>query len=189
MKNSFFICIVIALLLSACTLVNVESFDRDETNLIGSAKTYSWFEQDLLSHENQVKDPAVRDYINQAIERQLGKKGYTKADAAEADLLVSWFGKVDAEVSNQSVSHFYDTYGYDAIAEQFPEKMEGAEIPRPAYSKGTLVIDVADPELKRIIWRGSATDTFTTDMADNEAAAYLNRSVRKALSAFPSAAE
>ena len=188
MKNSFFICIVISLFLSACTLVNVESFDRDDANVLGSSKTYNWFEQDLLSHENQVEDPVVRDYITQAIEKQMEKKGYMKVDADEADLLVSWFGKVDEEVSSQSVSHFYDTYGYGAIAEQFPEKMEGAEV-SPAYRKGTLVIDVADPELKKIIWRGSATDTFTADMADNEAAAYLNRSVRKALSAFPSAAQ
>ncbi len=187
MKNLFLICIVISLLISGCTLVDVTIFDQDEGNLLGSAKTYSWFEQDLLSHENQVENQGARNHISQAIEKQLKKKGYTKTSIEEADILVTWFGKVNEEVSSQSVSHFYNTYGYGTISNQFPEEVRGVEVPK-AYRKGTLIIDVADPAQKKIVWRGSATDTFTPDMADNEAAAYLNRSVNKALSAFPSAA-
>lgn len=186
MKNSFFISIIVLLFISGCTLVNVESVNKDEANVLGSAKTYSWFEQDLLTHENQVKNSAARNYITQAIEKELAEKGYAKVPADRADILITWFGKVDKEVDRQSVSHFYNTYGYGAISDQFLGEVEGDRISK-AYKKGTLVIDVADPEIKKVVWRGSATDTFTADMAENEVAAYLNRSVKKAMSAFPAA--
>ena len=175
--------IALSLVVSGCSAVTV-----DHDSLAGvdfsTMKNYSWLNGDSGS-EVKARNPKVNMMVMSSVGQQLKNKGYNRTTEENADFYVTWFGKVDEKVSQQSISHFYRTSGYGVLAGQYPEAVEagGGE---KTYLEGTLILDVIEAKSNKVIWRGSAADTIREGMSDAEIAAYIQRSVSKILAPFPS---
>jgi hypothetical protein len=50
---------------------------------------------------------------------------------------------------------------------------------------GTLILDVYDPKLKSLVWRGTASDTLRAKSSPEKRQARLDKAVKKLLAKFP----
>lgn len=177
MKRIFSIlCLLIFFCLAGCSTVTV----TDETVgmlEVQQMKKYSWLAPQDRGGEVRSVKPEVEKLIVSAVEKYLAGKGLEKTAAEDADVFITWFGKVDDKVSRTSVAHFYRPYGYGTLAAQHPAVVEeGAPVKN--WQEGTLILDIIDADSKAVVWRGSATDTIRGDMSADEIVVYINRSVK-----------
>jgi hypothetical protein len=175
-------CLLIALCLAGCSAVTVTDETVGSIDLLQMEK-YSWLARQNEGGEVRTVNPQVEKMIVSSVDKYLARKGLERVAENEADIFITWFGKVDEKVSRSSVAHFYGPYGYGPLAAQHPGMVqEGA--PEKSWKEGTLIIDILDADKKSVVWRGSATDTIRDDMSAGEVPAYINRSVKGVLDRF-----
>lgn len=175
------ICLV---MLSGCAAVTVEH----QGQLAGDEKerktTYGWLDKSVPGNDIRVNNPAVGKMVRHAVEERLLQMGYQKVAAEKADYLLAWFGTVTEEMEEMSVSRFYANYGYSTLVGEMPKNIKKGKV-RKLFTKGTLIIDVLDREGKKVIWRGSATNTLLDDMDRRKAAIFIDTSVEEILKGLP----
>jgi hypothetical protein len=107
--------------------------------------TYDWGDRDSLP----VGDPRLdnneffRDYLEGAIEKRIGAKGYERATAGEPDLLIHYHATVSQKLDVRETDQPYEyCYGEDCAARVFE------------FEQGTLVVDFVDRKTNELVWRG-----------------------------------
>lgn len=175
--------LTVALVMFGCSTVEVEH-KVASPSLLYDFQYFSWVEGGEDNGEVRGKNPMVEKYVRKAVEKELIMKGYTKVEPEYANFLVSWFGKVNEKVKEQSIDHFYRSYGYGTLSAKMKDSVAKGAI-KSSYKEGTLVLDVVDSKSKEVVWRGVGTDTIFDDMSDNQIAAYINKSVRMIVKDFP----
>jgi hypothetical protein len=108
-------------------------------------KTYSWIAKATRN--------AWTVRIMKHVDAQLAAKGWTKVQAG-GDVVVAAFGRVNDKETLQS---FYTGADGDFKWQGLPdgtEKVDNTDV-------GTLLVDVFDGKSKKLIWRSSATETFS----------------------------
>lgn len=138
--------------------------DYDRSVDFSSLTTYSWLSQEKIPIFRAVKtevpaeftDVEADVFIKAKVDDQLKKKGFTKVDSETADFLVSYLaiGKLDLSAT------YYDAAftGRTQYGHWRPLYNSGSD--SRLQRKGTLTLDILDPETNKLIWRGSATETF-----------------------------
>ncbi|HEX8027627.1 MAG TPA: DUF4136 domain-containing protein [Vicinamibacterales bacterium] len=119
--------------------------------------TYDWGPPDNLPVGDPRLDnnPFFQDTVQGAIEKRLAAKGYERATAGKADLLVHYHASVNQKVEVYNVDNEYG-YCYGDCQPQFTD-----------YEQGTLVIDVVDAKSNKVVWRGWAQDVMN-GVIDNQ---------------------
>lgn len=181
-KPIFIVLILIVALIAGCSKINVTDEMVESVN-IAALQKYSWVSVTDDAEQVRVANPEVEKIVVAVVDRYLARKGLEKATKEEADILFNWFGKVDDKVAHQSVSHFYQPYGYGPVASKHPVMVEEGAVKR-SWQEGTLIIDIIDAKSKNVIWRGSASDTIRENMTEADAAAYIDRSAKTLLDRF-----
>jgi hypothetical protein len=110
-------------------------------------KTYSWIKGKA--------DPLWQDRILQAVDGELAAKGWTKVPAG-GDAEVAAFGSTQ---EMPTLTTFYDSFGGGWMWRGFGDGMATTTVEKTPV--GTLVVDIFDSSTKKLIWRGTATDTLT----------------------------
>lgn len=119
---------------------------------------------------------ASLEKLEAAIVEELQRKGYTLADRADADMLVSY--RVDTR--DRPDYRTYPTEGLGCWGRREPY----ADEPGRTYTEGTLVIELVDRVTNAIVWEGWLTREITgEDRSDPGSMAY--RSVATLLADFP----
>lgn len=148
---------VAALALSACASMNVSS--HIERNVaFSNYVTFDWGPPDNLPVGDPRLDnnPFFNDRVQGAIEKQLARKGYERAVAGQADLLIHYHAAVNQKLDVYSVDNRYG-YCYGNCEPQVVD-----------YEQGTLVVDIVDAKTSKVVWRGWAQDTMN-GIIDNQA--------------------
>jgi Domain of unknown function (DUF4136) len=147
--------------------------DYDHNANFTSYKTYSWGK---LQTANSIWDQRVRE----AVDSQLAAKGW-KLVPSGGDVMVNAFGKTHAQ---QTLNTFYDGFGGGWGWRRFGGGGFGtATTTVDTYKVGTLVVDMFDPNSKNLIWRGTASDTLSSNADKNTKK--LNGEVHKMFEHFP----
>jgi hypothetical protein len=133
--------------------------------------TYKWVGIEGAAHPNQIVDQQIK----QAIDAQLAQKGLTKTDADPADLYVGYQVAVDKEKQWNA----YDTGG----GWGWGGGMETAT--SSTINVGTLVLDMYDPAIKKLVWTGRATKTLEPSKNPEKNQEHLNKAMEKLLKQFP----
>jgi hypothetical protein len=81
--------------------------------------------------------------IRRATNRELSAKGLTLRESGPADLLIVYY------VSIRNKLDVYPAYGY--------WRPWGRRVHVHSYREGTLVLDLVDPALDQMVWRGWAS--------------------------------
>ena len=87
---------------------------------------------------------------------------------------------------HQTLNTFYDNFGgrWDwHRGEGFGDDFGTSTTTEETYQVGTLVVDLFDTNSKKLIWRGSASDTLSDKSAKN--IKNLDRGVEKMFDHFP----
>jgi hypothetical protein len=130
-------------------------------------KTYSWAKVEM-------PDPLWNDRVKEAVDNELAGKGWTKVpDGGDVSIVA-----VGTTHDRSTLQTFYDGFdgwrwGGFGEATTFEEK----------YKVGTLIVDMFDTGTKKLIWRGSATDTLAGNPhKDTEK---LDKAIHKMLEHLP----
>ena len=171
--------LTVALIFSGCA-VKVNTV-YDHTARFNDYHTFCWFENCQFTIEGPVylsKDSATVEAFKQAIVSELERKGYVY-DQNDPDFLLHMH--VVVEEQHGYLSSPYSSGDPDGWQGAFP--FEAWENQNYLYLKGSLIIDIADAESAKMVWRSDAVEylDITTDISDTR----LRRGVRKVLRDFP----
>jgi hypothetical protein len=129
--------------------------DFDPAANFASYRTYSWAPKTNPMPGNDLLNGRIMADIDAALSR----RGWVKAPADQANLVVT------AHVStqeHQKLETFYTGWGGWGWGGWGPTETEVK-----TYLKGTLVVDLFDAKTKKLVWRGTATDTVSDNPAKN----------------------
>ena len=121
----------------------------------------------------QTLDSITEQQVKRAVDTQLAAKGWTRTDAAEADAYVGF------QLATEQRQHIsvYGGYGWGWHG--------GTSVTETTSTYGTLILDVYDPKLKSLVWRGTASDTLRAKSSPEKRQARLDKAVKKLLAKFP----
>lgn len=130
-------------------------------------RTYSWAKIDT-------PDPLWNDRVKHAVDRELAAKGWTQVPSGGDVSIVA----VGTTREKPTLRTFYD--GFDGwLWGGFADATTYVE----NYTEGTLVVDMFDTSSKKLIWRGSASDTLTGKPEKDEKK--VDKAVNKMFEHFP----
>jgi len=98
-------------------------------------------------------NPIGEKRVTGEIEAELIKKGWTKAEEAQANAVVILHG---ATQQKRDLNTFYSGYGGWRWG-----GMGTAQTTVSEYTVGTLVVDIFDAKSKQLVFRGTATDELS----------------------------
>jgi hypothetical protein len=172
--------LAVAVALAGCSSMRIRT-EYDTSAQFAAYKTYAWLAAAPGPEEAPpIRDPAVHARVVEAVDREMGKKGLvrTTLDAAP-DFFVTVHGWSRNRIDVVNYGYGYGgAYAYGpypgAVAVPITEVRE--------YTEGTLLLDFVDAKTKKLVWRGTATDTITSP--DNVRAT-IDAAARKLLEAYP----
>ena len=132
-------------------------------------KTYSW-------EKVQTQDPLWVDRIKNAVSSELAAKGLMEVASGGDVSIVA----IEMTKNQQTLDTFYNGFGGGW---RWGGGFGDATTTVDTYKVGTLVVDLFDATSKKLIWRGSASDTLA-DKSDKNIQS-LNKGVRKMFDHFP----
>ncbi len=174
MQRTIFASVGIALLFASASVAQQVKTDYDRSANFSQYKTYSW-------EKVQTKDQLWVDRIKEAVNTALAAKGLTPVESGGDMAIVA----IEMTKNQQTLNTFYDGFGggwgwrRGAGFGGFGD----ATTTTDTYKVGTLVVDLFDAHAKKLIWRGSASDTLS-DKSDKNIK-NLDKGVQKMFDHFP----
>ena len=147
-------------------------FAWDKAAAFAAVKTFAWLDEPPFQYPHgggMVDGRFVDEHVRRAVEKELGRKGYTKAEGGAPDVFVMYHTSQDGIVD-------HDTWG--SYAWWSPQIYAGST----AYMQGSLAIDVRGSD-KKLLWRGMVGGTVGRN--PEELADTIDRSVAQLLAKFP----
>jgi hypothetical protein len=126
-------------------------------------KTFSWRQKPTAAR------PEVHKMIIAEIEKQLISKGFKKDDK-KPDFFVTYYGSTETQVKTDEGGYSVGDWGNEKKRHE-PVKV------------GTLVVDLIGSVKNGLIWRGTAQDTVSNDLAKVQET--VRRAVEKLFADFP----
>lgn len=164
-----------AWLVAACATWYVTT-DYDVAADFSGYRTFAWMERTYTAERLQKRRAAIESLldkkVHQAVTEALAARGFTEVDRREADLLVTFHTDTTHRVNITSLP-----YGYPPLWQPPYRQVEVF-----VYKEQTLIIDVIDPALFQLVWRGTASGVV--DQADLPQSR-VNDAVKAILKRFP----
>ena len=147
--------------------------DYDRSANFAQYKTYSW-------EKVKTKDALDVDRIKSAVNAALAAKGWNQVESGGDVSIIA----VEMTQKEQTLNTFYDGFGGGWGWRRFGGGGFGeATTTTDTYKVGTVVIDLFDTKTKQLIWRGSASDTLSSNSDKN--IKNLDKGVDKMFKNFP----
>ena len=149
----------VAVGITACSTVKVETEWDKATNFNGY-RTYTWIA--LLPGPEPLsvaQDPRIKETLLKTVDSGLTAKGLGRVDPDQApDLLVAVHAWAERRLDVRSYGYGYAPSPYFGMNGMYPAA-GGLDVRE--YRDGTLLIDLVDAKTHTLIWRGTATGTFS----------------------------
>jgi hypothetical protein len=169
----FLALVVTAILFGATSMAQHVKTDYDRSADFNRYKTYSW-------EKVQTQDPLWVDRIKAAVNSALAAKGWAEV-ASGGDVAVV---AMEIARNHQTLNTYYDNIGGGWGWRRGGGMGFGdATTTEETYKIGTLVVDLFDASTKKLIWRGSSSDTLS-DKSDKNIK-NLDKGVQKMFDHFP----
>ena len=168
-QRTIFASVGIALLFATASFAQQVKTDYDRTTDFSHYKTYSW-------EKVQTQDPLWVGRIKEAVNAALAAKGLTPVESGGDIAVVA----MEMTKNQRTLNTFYDGFGGGW---RWGGGFGDATTTVDNYKVGTLVVDLFDANAKKVIWRGSASDTLS-DKSDKNIK-NLDKGVQKMFDHFP----
>jgi hypothetical protein len=166
--HNLFVSIAMFVFLATASFAQQVKTDYDRNVNFSQYKTYSW-------EKVKTQDPLWVDRIKSAVDADLTAKGWTQVPSDGNISLVA----MEATKNEKTLNTFYNGFGGGWRWGGFGNATTTVD----TYKVGTLVLDMFDTQTKKLVWRGSASDTLS-DKTDKNIK-NLNKGVQKMLKHFP----
>jgi hypothetical protein len=161
----------VLLLTATASLAQQVKTDYDRDSDFGHYRTYSW-------EKVQTQGQLWVDRIKEAVNSALAAKGWTQVESGGDVAVVA----IETTQKEQTLNTFYDSFGGGWRWREFGGFGDSTTTV-DTYRVGTLVVDLFDAGTKKLIWRGSASDTLS-DKSDKNIKT-LDKAVQKMFDRFP----
>jgi Domain of unknown function (DUF4136) len=170
-------CMGIALLFATASFAQQVKTDFDRSADFSQYKTYSW-------EKVHTQNPLWVDRIKAAVNSALAGKGWTEVESGGNVAIMAMEMTKDHRTLNTYYDNFGGGWGWRGwIGGGFGDGFGDSTTTESTYKVGTLVVDLYDSNTKKLIWRGSASDTLS-DKADKNIK-NLDKGVEKMFDHFP----
>jgi hypothetical protein len=151
--------------------------DYDRNANFTQYKTYSW-------EHVKTKDPLFVDRIKDAVNAALAERGWTQVESGGDISIVA----VQVTSNQETLTTFYNGFGGGWGWRRFGGGGFGeATTTADTYKVGSLVVDLFDAKSKKLLWRGTSSDTLSNNSDKN--IKNLNKGVEKMFRQFPPGSE
>jgi len=157
------------LLFSTAVFAQQVKTDYDRAADFGQYKTYSW-------EKVQTQDALWVDRIKSAVNATLSAKGWTEVPSGGDVAVVA----MEVTQNHRTLNTFYNGFGGGW---RWGGGFGDATTTVDTYKVGTLIVDLFDAKTKKLIWRGSASDTLSSKSDKN--IENLDKGVQKMFDHFP----
>lgn len=158
-----------ALLLTTMSFAQHVKTDYDRASNFSQYKTYSW-------ERVETPNPLWVDRIKSAVDAQLAAKGWTKVSSGGDVSILA----MEVNQNHRTLNTYYDGFGGGW---RWGGGFGTARTTVDNYKVGTLVVDMFDTQSKKLIWRGSSSDTLSDRSEKN--IKNLDKGVQKMFAHFP----
>jgi hypothetical protein len=168
-QHTIFASVGTMLLFAASSFGQQVKTDYDRGADFSQYKTYSW-------EKVQTQDPLLVDRIKEAVNGDLTAKGLTTV-ASNGDIAIV---AIEMTKNQHTLNTFYNGFGGGW---RWGGGFGNATTTVDDYKVGTLVVDLFDAKTKKVVWRGSSSDTLS-DKSDKNIK-NLDKGVQKMFDHFP----
>jgi hypothetical protein len=176
--SRFVILAMSAVAVTGCAAtMNVSSHVRSGIDFTGY-RTYEWGPADALptGDARLDQDPFFKDHLLGAVEKQLASRGFDRATADTADLLIHYHASINDRINVFGVDRDHG-YCFDDECKAWVND----------YEAGTLILDFVDARTNRVVWRGWAQDSVADMLNDRDRMAEkIDQAVAKMMALLPS---
>jgi hypothetical protein len=165
----------IGILAATASLAEVKT-DYDRTAEVSRYKTYSW-------GKVHTQNPLWGDRIKADVASALAAKGWTEVESGGDVSIMAMEMTEDHRTLNTYYENFGGGWGWRRWGGGFGDGFGTSTTTEETYRVGTLVVDLFDTNTKKLIWRGSASDTLS-DKSDKNIKT-LNSDVQRMFDHFP----
>ncbi|MCP4396980.1 MAG: DUF4136 domain-containing protein [bacterium] len=196
-QKRYMILLILAFFMSGCTNATklpkmATGVDHDPSVDFSILKSYDWMpESPFRSGDPRVDDDnLLHARIRNAVDRELAEKGFVKLPSATPDFLVGYHVTVAEKTSIRFLNNYYgytDGWGlsYEARTGR-PYQADGpAEKVEFEYQQGTVILDMATPDPRQLIWRGEVTASIDPAEKKDAKSERVNNAVKRLLQQFP----
>lgn len=146
--------LLVVLFLGASLLAQDIHTDYDHHADFSRFRTYSWAK---LHSDNQLFQQRIKNDVDAALQ----KLGLREVDSG-GDLSVAAVGATHNQQEYQTFYNGFGGWGWGGWGNTT------ATTTPINYRIGTLVVDLYDTNTKRLVWRGTASDTLSDDPSKNQ---------------------
>lgn len=151
--------------------------DYDRAADFAQYKTFSW-------EHIKTKDPLSVDRIKNVVNATLAARGWMEVESGGDISIVA----IQMTSNQETLNTFYNGFGGGWGWRRFGGGGIGeATTTTETYKVGTLVIDLFDAKTKKLLWRGSSSDTLSNNSDKN--IKNLDKGVEKMFKQFPPGSE
>jgi hypothetical protein len=168
-KRKIFASAGIMLLAATASFAQQVKTDFDRNTNFSQYKTYSW-------EKVQTQDQLWVDRIKGAVNAALAAKGWTEVPSGGNVAIVA----IEMTRNQQTLDTFYNNFGGGW---RWGGGFGNSTTTVDNYKVGTLVVDLFDTNSKKLIWRGSSSETLS-DKSDKNIKE-LDKGVQKMFAHFP----
>lgn len=168
------------ILLAACALGQSVRFNFDEQADFSKYRTYKW-----AKHPESVKvDDLTLGILGAAFEAELAKKGLTKAESGESDMVIVY----QVGISQEREITSYDTgWGYGPGWRRGWYGTGGGMTTSTTntINVGELALDMYDSAKHELVWRGVASKTLDMKASQDKMKKNSAKAAQKMLKNYP----
>jgi len=165
---------LIAAVLAGCAPLRVNAYLWPGADF-ARYRTFSWGPQDRLATGDPRLDnnQIFIERVQRAVERELAPRGFERAAAGVADVVVHVHARVDQRIESREI-----------------DREASACAPGPCgpflYEAGTLLLDFVDTRTRSVVWRGWAEGSLDAVIDDQDRLEQvIDKSVAKILARLP----
>ena len=167
-KHTIFASVGTALLLATASFAQQVKTDYDHKADFSQYKTYSW-------EKVHTSDALWVDRIKGAVNAALTAKGWTPVESGASVAILA----MEMAQNHPTLNTYYDRMGGGWRWGGFGDVTTTVT----NYTVGTLVVDLFDANSKKLIWRGSSSETLSNKPDKNIKT--LDKDVQKMFAHFP----
>ncbi len=142
MKQYFFtLLLLLGFGLMSCSSISVRTdYDRDVS--FTKYQTFKWMPNPKKKRGKVPPNSLLDKRIRIAVETEMEAKGYRFIKEGKPDALIAYHVGVQNKVDINRYGYGYGYWGRRTHVRR--------------YKEGSIIIDVVDPEIKQMVWRGAA---------------------------------
>ena len=171
----------LTLLVCGCGGIQVNTDYNPETDFT-RFRTFAWAEGSGVGEDIRVSGDLMDQRFRRAIESELVSRGMEKSTSGQPDAFVGYQVALDDRVDYQTINTYYGSgWGYRGVY----GGVRATQTTAREYTVGTLVIDVYDPRLRELVWRGAGEGRVKQARNPEESQERINQAVTVILEKLP----